>query len=853
MSVNISYYGAESTWENFPPVSSTTDVFKVPRFNVNQETYGLSGATQLSTCLAIDYPDRYYRKIDETFAHCAADKNAPFLKNLYVTGSNANHTSPIEIEQTSDKDVSIGFAISGTASPYVTNTHLRYFKVSPTGSNTYGDCAPNYKPTDFTFTPALTEESRTGFKQIQLSSGNISPMMKYPFNRIILSPIIKCDKLKSGKTVSDIENATNTNDLSAIIENTTNYDLAAFVKKYGTDNPEMLSDVLIRSIEIVAQYITFDINDNYDDETVGIKTSTTGTLSPVLIGMKNVDFDFPYWYKATTDPEFREYHTNIDVTLLKNARHAVGSFNGLKQSTNSYNPATYTSVSAITIAGALSNNAGTGYARSSDYPYQIKAICADTDKFHIKHLQYGSSTYVKGYCVYSTISDYGTLSDFVEYVRKSIAYFGMYFSDSVFPDNTNITMTNSELMLGIIDSNGITHGEYTHGADNATQQQAQWKNDPLSKTPYNPNTPTPTDENDKGDLTTHLNSGYYETSAIYYATTETQIRKFIDFMNTYSPTDTDLTADFKGVNPADYITNCLYFPFDVMYSGANSPIFLSVLNTGATGLKFSSTYGITYFDFGSIYIERYFNDFRDYSPYTKLSVDIPFSNTVDLDISEFYNHYLSVKMCVDFTTGDTIALIFRDDLLVQTVTGNCAVQLPISALSMATYQDTINSLQSNAKIIEEQKTANTANTLINTGVGIAAGVVTEGLSTTMLNPATTVIGGATQRDILIEQGKRNEYSISHTVPSAVKISGGSPNGMMMLEYIPRYTITRCKTLNNINFDVFGKTTGYATVQQGIVSDFSGLIVCSDVEFNGISATSTEQDMIKNILKSGVIV
>lgn len=852
MSINANYYGTESTWENFPPVSGTTDVFKVPRFNVNQETYGLSGATQLSTCLAIDYPDRYYQKIDETFAHCAADKDAPFLKNMYVTGSNANHTEPVEIEQTSDKNVSIGFAISGNASPYTTSSYIKYFKASATGSNTYGDCAPNYKPTDFTFTPALTE-SQTDFKQIQLSSGNLSPMMKYPFNRIILSPIIKCSKLKSGKTISDIENATNTTDLSAIIENTTDYDLAAFAKKYGTDNPEMLSDVLIRSIEIVAQYITFDNSDNYNDQTAGMKTSTTGTLSPVLIGMKNVDFDFPYWYKATTDPEFREYHTNIDVTLIKNARRAAGSFKGLTQSTNQYNSATYTSVSAITIAGALSGDTGTGYVRSADYPYFIKPICADTDKFHIKHLQYGSSAYEKGYCVYSTISDYDTLSGFVEYVRKSIAYFGMYFSDSAFPDNTNITMTNSELMLGIIDSNGITHGEYTHGADNATQLQSQWGNDPLSKTPYNPNTPTPTDENDKGDLTTHLNSGYYETSAIYYATTETQIRKFIDFMNTYAPTDADLTADFKGVNPADYITNCLYFPFDVMYSGTHTPIYLSVLNTTATGLKFSSTYGITYVDFGSIYIERYFNDFRDYSPYTKLSVDIPFSNTVNLDISEFYNHYLNIKMCVDFTTGDTITLISRDNLVVKTLSGNCAVQLPISALAMSTYQDTINSLQANAKIIEEQATTNTANTLINTGIGIAAGAVTEGLSTTMLNPATTLISGAAQRDILIEQGKRNEYSLTHTTPSPVQISGGTPNNMMMLEYIPRYTITRCKSLNNINYNVFGKTTGYATVQQGLVSDFAGLIVCADVEFNSISATSTEQDMIKNLLKSGVVV
>lgn len=314
-----------------------------------------------------------------------------------------------------------------------------------------------------------------------------------------------------------------------------------------------------------------------------------------------------------------------------------------------------------------------------------------------------------------------------------------------------------------------------------------------------------------------------------------------------------MTADFKGVNPSDYITTILYFPFDVMYSGAASQIFLSVLNTTATGLKFNPSYGITVADFGGISIERYFNDFRDFSPYTKLSLNIPFATTVELDIGEYYGHTLNIKSVIDFTTGDILTLIMRDGLVTKTVSGNCAVQLPLSALAMGTYQQTLNTLQSNAKINEAQSISNDVLTLTNTGVGVIGAAMSAGATALLVNPANTLVSGTTQRDVLSEQAGQIDYTIKHTTPTPISLSGGTPCNMAMLEYLPRYTITRCKSLNMINYDVFGKTLGYATVEQGRVSDFSGYIVCSDVEFDGISATESEQNMIKNILKSGVVI
>lgn len=456
-----------------------------------------------------------------------------------------------------------------------------------------------------------------------------------------------------------------------------------------------------------------------------------------------------------------------------------------------------------------------------------------------------------------------------EYAFEMCAYLGVFFSDRIVSGvtiDTTLTIeeqwkqafTDDNIYCGIIDENGLTHGFYTHGQGNTAT--LSYGNDnaqnatPYKPTPFNPDTPpTPTDENDKGDLNTHLNSGYYATPAKYYATTETQITKLIDFINTYAPTDAELTADFKGVNPSDYITNVLFYPFNVMYSGAASQIYLSVLNTMAIGLKFNPSFGVTVADFGGISIDRYFNDFRDYPPYTKLTLNIPFAECINLDIGEYYGHTLNIKSVIDYTTGDMLTLIMRDGLVTKTVSCNCAIQLPFSALAMATYQQSLNTLQSNSKINETRLYVGGITDTANTSVSVATAIMTGGASMAISNPITVGAKAVEDQVTLGEQVKQTDYALQHTTPSPVQISGGTPCNLAMLEYIPRYTITRCKSLNIIDYNIYGQTVGFATAQQGRVSNFSGFIVCSDVEFDTISATAAEQEMIKNLLKGGVVV
>lgn len=847
MSIDKSYYGNESTWVNIPMTSTMTDKFMLGQYaSTNQSTYGLVSRTWLATKFGMDLSN-YQQPINRTYGYCKTDGGAPFDNILYCTGYNGNYPNRIKTRNKSSSTV--GFAGYGNPGAYLTTNHTQYYKSSATGSSTWASVSPNYKP-PFPFTPLIDEYSN-GIKIMRLSKGAISPALRYDFGNYFLIPVIAFGVLKDEYSITDVNNVENPADYKNLFSNTYFSDLRKFHNDI-TSSVFTADKIVIYHIAVKAYHIAWKEDGTYalTDVSSGTMSSSTNCIPiPFFMHDNMTDLSFHDWFT----PESQDtYNVKIDTSLISHSFVSSGSvryYNGLTQTSGT------ALIQNMSVIAGMRYIYGTLYDNLTSYsPYVLTPCSYGDDNFTVKWFEDKNISNTQKFAVsaYTTLSAFGGLDGFREYVLSSIAYFGCYFSDCYRPNATK-DWNSSDCFIGTIDDNGITHGDYTNGTDNDTQPQKTWGNDWSSKTPFTPYKPVTPNENDKGDLTSHLHNGYYVTSAKYYASNETELERLIKFINTYSPTDAELTSDFKGVNPSDYITNVLFYPFNVPYSGASSQIFLSVLNTYATGLKFNPTFGETVFDFGSVYFDRYFNDFRDFPPYTKLTVNIPFASSIELDIGEYYGHYLNIRSEIDFTTGDILTMLFRDNLIVHTATGNCAIQLPMSALAMGTYQQTLNTLQSNANINSIQSDANDIMTATNTGVSMVGAAMSTGATTLISNPLNIIVGGTAQRDVLAEQAGQINYAIKHTTPSPMTITGGTPCNMAMLEYIPRYTITRCKSLNLINYDTFAKTTGYATVEQGRVSDFSGLIVCSDVEFDNISATAAEQDVIKNMLKSGVVV
>lgn len=86
---------------------------------------------------------------------------------------------------------------------------------------------------------------------------------------------------------------------------------------------------------------------------------------------------------------------------------------------------------------------------------------------------------------------------------------------------------------------------------------------------------------------------------------------------------------------------------------------------------------------GQTQIPRYFNDFRDYNPYTTLRIYLPFVGWTNANINEFMGRDLKITATVNILTGDLVFHILRVDgeteTEVNTLNGNCSNTLPMSA------------------------------------------------------------------------------------------------------------------------------------------------------------------------------
>lgn len=501
-------------------------------------------------------------------------------------------------------------------------------------------------------------------------------------------------------------------------------------------------------------------------------------------------------------------------------------------------------------------------------------------------------------------------------------YSGQYESDLasspvIIGQTGNICPALNNVIMPKFNSSGITIGEFEYAttpqkawnADAQALDNWRWKYDPRTASGYAPDTPpeppTPDPDpqgqgdggatiGDSGDLTTQLNSGAIATGVKYYVPNGLDLTLFISTINdsvnaiynqyitdnpdgTLNPRDLQ-SVDFGGVNPFDYISSLLYFPI-TFPTGTSESIKLGNYTLPSITLpKFNGyTYG-QLLDLGSVTIQPVFNDFRDYSPYTTISLQIPFCGVVDLDAALFMGHTLSVKMNVDIATGTCNALIFRDALVVDSIDGICAINIPIMGYRMGDYQNAIASLtaqnQNNALSATIMKGSyeagmkaiaqngygsllgNIANAfgggsksdygaIVNSGIGIGTGIMNGALS---LEQATWNYAGQAGSNQI--EGKIIDYQIEHTAPQPQHIGSASPSCSFAMERKCRVLIKRC-VLDKTAYDTFGSIKGYACNRTTTLGSFTGFTKCGNVKLNIAGATQIETNMINQLLTSGV--
>lgn len=253
----------------------------------------------------------------------------------------------------------------------------------------------------------------------------------------------------------------------------------------------------------------------------------------------------------------------------------------------------------------------------------------------------------------------------------------------------------------------------------------------------------------------------------------------------------------------------------VMYAtpttGANRDIQVGYINSGVSSKIVTEQY--TEIDCGTVAINEYFGDARDYSPFTQVYCYLPFIGIVELNADDVVNSTLGIKYKIDVLTGCCLAQLtvkkYGLDAVLYTYTGNCAVQMPITS---GNYLSTVSSL-------------------LGAVVSGAAAVATGGaLAPVAIGAAANALGG----------GARASVAMSGSL--------GSNAGAMGIRK-PYLIIKRAESADANGYNEF---YGYPTNKRVNLSQLTGYVRVKDINLSGTNATEDEQNEIVTLLKEGVI-
>lgn len=485
------------------------------------------------------------------------------------------------------------------------------------------------------------------------------------------------------------------------------------------------------------------------------------------------------------------------------------------------------------------NNGGQYYTGGADWKIKYTtpsgAIPGYSSSANAIHYMYWDIT---------DVSDTDALNE----LWKQVALLGFCFTTN--GNVQGIVGTDAFMAMPVLE-NGITTGDYKTGTEARSLDNFTWVN-AWEDSGYNPYQPTDS-EQDIGDFNTILRSGTITSGAMYYTFTAAELTNLVNWLNTaYQPTTVDqLTIDFRGSNPTDYITTIKYYPFDVPAITPGRAVNIGGVATGFNGgeLPYSYGSGYTMFDLGSYYLDRYYGDWRDYE--TKIVMYIPYCGSVECDPKLYYGHNIGVKMSVDFVTGSCTAYIYRDSLIIDSLNGSIGIDIPISAIAQGNYQNVVAS--------QMQALRQAENNQLLAGLSVVGGLIGTAASAASGNILGAgaglggIIGGAVGLINSAENIDNIQYGIDHTAPTLSTISAASPFNGALTEYNVRIWIFRPKTLSGYNADIYSKTVGHASAIPGKIGDYSGYVECTNADLTGITATDSELAMIKTALQNGVYV
>ena len=248
---------------------------------------------------------------------------------------------------------------------------------------------------------------------------------------------------------------------------------------------------------------------------------------------------------------------------------------------------------------------------------------------------------------------------------------------------------------------------------------------------------------------------------------------------------------------------------------------------------------------GSAAFPETYGDYRDYEPYCKLAVMLPYCGTHELKISNYINKTITIKYAVDVTTGACTAYILADAIIIDSFDGSMQVNRPVTGNDqqrqasavfeglMKTGTDAVGAVGQVAGGVSGGAAIGGAigNLTAQTAGGIAGGMISGG------GGALSTIGQAA-----------NTLQMAIDNPISTRGSYGGILGLFGVQS-PYFIFAWLRTVEpNNEISVVGKPSGTGQT----VGAFGGFLQTSAFQLAaGFTGTDKEAEEIYNIVSNGI--
>lgn len=436
--------------------------------------------------------------------------------------------------------------------------------------------------------------------------------------------------------------------------------------------------------------------------------------------------------------------------------------------------------------------------------------------------------------------------EFEQDIMKTVACFGLYFSPIVSIARSG-SLTDNDMYIGILDSDGIGHGEYLRGADTPQAPQNNWND--MSESDYDPSKST--DPNTYSDSTPFtLTTGSTDSMYPYYVDdTALSILSAMQEITDLPDPGNDswlFNRNFLFQEPIECIVawRRIHCKKPLLPLNKTNIAIGWFVTQDESSKAYTSSAEVTRDKIFETIIWKRYNNFLDYEPYTRMSLYFPFCGMKELPLATFMGHNIELYSVINHRTGEIEVIICVDEKQWGNMTGNCSEELQLSANKSIEYIKT--------KLQLQQRLDDTGFGMVTSILGNAAGAT---ISAAHGNLAGAIIQGGSalaSANKGIDDIANIKFQLNHLPNKIVNLQKGSPTIQVCDYLFPYILIQRPVLMSGYNSELYGKTTGFATLENRMKSSLRGYTEATNPILDGISCTETERNMIIKALQEGCI-